>query len=152
MKISAGDLYDYNLKHTFSQPINLIAEVLGVVGCAYGISSGQPMAIAIGALLVVYLPLTLFLRSSQAAMLPAFRQPLHYRLDEEGLTVTQGEMSESCKWENMVKAVSTSRSILLYTSRVGATIFPRKQIGDGQSALIQVISEHLPPAKVRIRS
>ena len=54
-------------------------------------------------------------------------------------------------WEDMHKAVSTSRSIILYTSRVNATLFPRRQLGDQKEALVEMISTHMPPGKVKIK-
>ena len=51
----------------------------------------------------------------------------------------------------MHKAVSTGRSIILYTSRVNATIFPKRQLGDQKMAVVEMISTHMPPAKVKIR-
>ncbi|MBQ6093857.1 MAG: YcxB family protein, partial [Lachnospiraceae bacterium] len=65
---------------------------------------------------------------------------------------SQGEVSESQSWEGMVKAVSTPRSIILYTSGRNASIFPKAQLGDQKDALIEVISTHMPPQKVKIRS
>ena len=82
---------------------------------------------------------------------PTFRQPLHYRMDEEGITVSQGEHEECCKWEDMQKAISTMRSIVLYTSAVNATILPKKAMGEKTAAVIEVISTHMPPKKVKIR-
>ena len=105
-----------------------------------------------GIVLLLYLPWTLFIRSRQQALNnPAFKQTLHYILDENGLTVSQGEESGTVAWEDMVKAVSTSKSIILYTSKVNATIFPKKQMGDKKAAVIEVISTHMPPNKVKIK-
>ena len=77
---------------------------------------------------------------------------MHYVLDDTGVTVSQGELSESQGWENMVKAVSTTRSIILYTSGRNASIFPKAQLGDQKAELIEMISTHMPPGKVKIRS
>ncbi len=83
---------------------------------------------------------------------PSFQEPLRYTLDEEGLTVSQGEAQERMDWENMHKAVSTGRSIILYTSPVNATIFPKRQLGEERTAVVEMISTHMPPKKVKIRS
>ena len=152
VKIGKADLYDYNLKYTYSQFINILAEIIGVLAVAYGIySANYPLAL-IGAVVVVYLPITLWMRSAQvAALSPAFKEPLHYRLDDEGLTISQGENEETIKWENCVKAVSTTRSVLVFTSRTTATIFPRKQLGDKIPLVIQCISRNMSPDKVNIK-
>ena len=41
VKITSGDLYDYNLKYAFGKPVNIIAEVLGFAAVVYGIASGN---------------------------------------------------------------------------------------------------------------
>ena len=103
--------------------------------------------------MLLYLPWTLFIRSKQQVLSnPGFQQPLHYLLDEQGLTISQGEETVQYPWEEMDKAVSTGRSIIVYTSKVNATIFPRKQLGDKLPAVVEMISTHMPPAKVKIRN
>ena len=51
----------------------------------------------------------------------------------------------------MYKATSTTRSIIVYTTKVNATIFPKSQVGEQLPALIEVISTHMPAGKVKIR-
>ena len=152
VKISARELYDYNLKYTYGKPINIIAEVAGVFAVFYGIyAKNIPLAV-IGAAVLVYLPVTLWIRSAQtAALTPAFKKPLHYVLDDDGLTVSQEDQSQTVEWDKCVKAVSTSRSILLFTSAVSATIFPRDQLGDKTALVIRTIAAHMPPDKVNIK-
>ena len=61
--------------------------------------------------------LTLFIKSRQQMMnTPAFKEALHYKLTEEGIEVSQGEVVQFQKWEDMHKAVSTSQSLIVYTS------------------------------------
>ncbi len=99
-----------------------------------------------------YLPVSLFMRSrKQYLSNPSFKEPLHYLMNDEGITISQGESSESQSWQDMVKAVSTPGSIVIYTSRVKASIFPKKQLGDQRVALIKMISTHMDPKKVKIR-
>ena len=152
VKIGKADLYDYNLKYTYGKIVNILAEIIGFVAVVYGIYGGNYPLAVIGVLVVVYLPVTLWIRSAQvAALSPTFKSPLHYKLDDEGLTVSQGENEETIKWEDCVKAVSTSRSVLVFTSRTGATIFPRNQLGDKIPLIIQCISQHMSPDKVNIK-
>ena len=82
---------------------------------------------------------------------PAFKEPLCYRITEEGITVTQGEASQLQKWENMYRAVSTRSSIIIYNTKVNAWIFPRSDMGAMTPRVIEMISTHLPADKVKIR-
>lgn len=152
IKIEAGDLYDYNLRHAYNSASGLLGSALGALMVIVALNSRQWIFLVGGMALLLYLPWTLFIKSRQQALAnPAFQEPLHYVLDEQGITISQGEESATQKWEDMVKAVSTSRSIIVYTSRVNATIFPKKQLGDKITGVIECISTHMPPAKVKIR-
>lgn len=153
VKIEAGDLYDYMLMHSYNSPAGLVGSAFGAILILFAIATRQWIFIVLGLVLLLYLPWTLFLKSrSQILRNPCFQEPLHYILDEEGLTVFQGDVRETMAWEDMHKAVSTGRSIILYTSRVNATLFPRRQLGDKRTAVIEIISTHMPPSRVKIRS
>ena len=151
VRIKAGDLYDYLLMHTYNSPSGLLGSCFGALLVVIGAMKAEWIWVIAGGVLLVYLPWTLFLRSRKQALNPAFQKPLHYVLDEEGITVSQEDVEQKQGWENMVKAVSTSKSIIVYTSAINATIFPKRELGDQKAALIQIISTHMPPSKVRIK-
>lgn len=152
VKISAGDLYDYMLRHAYNSASGLIGSGIGALMVIYAIQVKYWIFLILGMVVILYLPWTYFIKSRQQALSnPAFQQPLHYVLDETGLTVSQGEEAGTIPWEDMVKAVSTSRSIILYTSPINATIFPKNQMGDKKAAVIEMISIHMPAAKVKIK-
>lgn len=153
IKITWADLYDYMLMHTYNSAGGILGSGLGAVCVITALSTKQWIFLIAGVILLIYLPWTLFLKSRQQELAnPSFQNPLHYVLDEEGITVSQGEVSESQRWEDMVKAVSTGRSYIVYTTRSNATIFPKAQLGDRQAAVVEMISTHMPPGKVKIRS
>ncbi len=153
IKIEAGDLYDYMLMHSYNSPAGLIGSAFGALLIVFAFATRQWIFTVLGLVMLLYLPWTLFIKSrSQILSNPSFQEPLKYILDEEGLTVSQGEAWEKMAWEDMHKAVSTGRSIILYTSRVNATLFPKRLLGDKKAAVIEIISTHMPPAKVKIRS
>ena len=152
IKINSGDLYDYMLMHTYNGASGILGSCVGAIAVIVGLASKQWIFLIAGIVLLLYLPWTLFLKSKQQVLNnPAFKESLHYVLDEDGITVSQGELSEGQSWENMVKAVSTPRSIIVYTSRVNATIFPKREMSDKTPYVIEMISTHMPPAKVKIR-
>lgn len=153
IKIGAGDLYDYMLMHHFSSASGVMGSTLGALMVIVALSTKQWLFLIGGIVLLLYLPWTLFIKSRQQALNnPVFKHPMHYVLDEKGITISQGETSTSQPWGEMVKAVSTSKSIIVYTSRVNATIFPKSQMGDKTASVIEVISKNMPTKKVRIRA
>ena len=153
VKIEAGDLYDYMLMHSYNSPAGLLGSTFGAVLIIFAFATTQWIFAVLGVVMLLYLPWTLFVKSRRQILTnPSFQEPLQYTLDEEGLTVSQGEAQERMDWENMHKAVSTVRSIILYTSPVNATIFPKRQLGEERTAVVEMISTHMPPKKVKIRS
>ena len=151
VKIDAGMLFDYMLRHTYTSFAGLMGTIVGaLILIAYSMN-GQMIYLIVGVVVLVYQPGSLYLRARQQALNPAFRKPLSYRMTEEGLEVSQGDVTESQKWEDMVKAVSTTKSIILYTSKVNASIFPKKELGDKLPKVVEMISTHMPAKKVNIR-
>lgn len=152
VKITPGVLYDYLLYHTYTGTTGLLGTIAGALLVVAYFMAGSILYLIFGVVVLVYLPWTLFIRSKKQYLAnPAFEEPLHYTFNEEGMTVSQKDTSEQIAWENLYKAVSTPKSIVLYTSPVNASIFPKKDLGERKAALIEVISTHMPPKKVKIR-
>ena len=152
VKITGNILYDYMLRHTYYSASGLIGTIVGALMVVYFFSGGGTIVLIAGLVILAYLPWTLFLKSrQQMANTPAFKEPLHYKLTDEGIEVSQGEQVQMQKWEDMYRAVSTQRSLIVYTSRVNASIFPKQDLGEMVPRVIEIISTHMPPAKVKIK-
>lgn len=153
VKMEAGILYDYMLHHAFNSVSGLIGAVIGALFLIVAYGNRQPVFLIAGVIILAYQPWSLFLKSRQQMLkTPAFKKPLHYKLTEEGIEVSQDDMTERQMWEDMYKAVSTTNSIIVYTSRVNAFIFPKKDLGENKYKAIEIIATHMPPGKVKIRS
>lgn len=150
--IKPGDLYDYMMRHTYNSPAGILGSGVGAVMAVAGSMKGQWLFVILGAVLLLYLPWTLFIKSRQQALKnPAFRKPLHYVIDEEGISVSQSGETQKQKWEDMYKAVSTGKSIIVYTSRAAACIFPKRDMQDQTAHVIELICTHMDASKVKIR-
>ena len=152
VKVTPGVLYDYMLFHTYTSASGLIGSAVGALMVVTFFMGYGVLFLIGGAVILAYLPWTLFIKSRQQYLSnPAFKNPLHYQMDEKGVTVAQNGERQSQSWENMYKAVSTPRSLILYTSPVNASIFPKKDLGEKAMSVTQMISTHMPPKKVKIR-
>jgi hypothetical protein len=152
VKITASAMYDYLLYHTYTSLSGLLGTIVGVFLIMAFVATKYPIYLIAGLVLILYLPCTLFLRANQQVVnTPAFKKPLHYKMTDDGISVSQGESEEKQSWDSCYKAVSTSKSIIVYTSRTTASIFPKSDLGDKKDALVQIISTHMPPQKVKIR-
>lgn len=151
VKINTGDIFDFLLAHTYNSSIGILGSCLGGILVVAGLITHKWICLFVGLLILLYLPYMLYTKSRKQANSPAFKQPLHYILDENGLTVSREEESQSLPWEEIYKATSTSRNIIIYTSKEKATIIPRRELGENKNQCIEIISTHMPPAKVKIR-
>ena len=152
VKMTTGKMYDYMLRHTFTSFAGVVGEVLGIVLVVGFFVTGQWLYLLAGIICVVYQPVALYMRARrQVNNNEVFKTPLHYILDDEGITVQSGDNTDSLPWEKMYKAVSTTRSVILYTGRVNACIFPKEDMGDRKDDVIRIISTHMDRKQVDIR-
>lgn len=152
VKIDAGALYDYMLRHTYSGAAGILGSAVGAMGIVAFFMNGYPLYLIFGVVILAYQPVSLYMRAKKQALNPVFKEKLHYKMTEEGVTVSQGETEQFQSWDDMYKAVSTGRSLILYTNRINACIFPRKELGEKQIDVIAMISKHMSPKKVQIRN
>jgi len=152
--IDKGTLYDFLVYHAYSTSTGLIGTCFGSLGILGFISSNCEnfLFLILGLVLIVYTPVSLKLQASKTVQLnPVYKNPLHYVIDENGITVSQGETTTTAGWDQCRKAVSTRLSILVYTGKKNASIFPRKQLGDRLTAVLAVMANYIEPSKMRVK-
>ena len=150
--IKASDLFDYSLRHSYTSLSGLLSTIIGFLMIyAYFAKGASVWYLLFGIIVVVYIPANLFLMSRQQAMKETFQNPLHYTFYKEGMAVSQGDVQDVIGWDYILKAVATSNSIIVYTGKNRASIFPRRDLNPDATALIQVLSTHLDPKKIKIK-
>lgn len=152
VRMTTAALYDYNMHHTYTGSAGIVGTAFGAMLLIIFVSNRQPAFLFAGLVVILYSPVALYLNSrKQVKLNPMFKNPIHYVMDEDGVTVSQGEQEMSASWDQILKAVSTNQSLLLYTSRNSAWIFPKADLGEKRYDIIEMISTHMPPAKVKIK-
>lgn len=150
--ITGNILFDYMLHHTYSSLQGLLGTVVGALMIVGYFMNGAFIYLLAGLVIVLYLPCNLFIKAhTQAKTNESFKKPLHFKLTEEGVEVSQEDAKQTLKWEEFYKATSTRNSIVLYFNRVNAWIFPKADMDNKATKVIEMISTHMPPAKVKIR-
>lgn len=152
VNMNAKVLYDYMLRHTYYSMMGLVATIIGVLFIFMFVKGYGVIYLCAGIFVIGYLPWNNYLSAKRQSLTnEAFKKPLHYTFTKDGIYVSQNETVQMQKWEDMYQAVSTPRSIIVYTSKVNASIFPKADLGDKTAVLIEVISKHMEPKKVKIR-
>lgn len=153
VKMSTSALYDYNMHHTYTSAPGVLGTMVGLLLIVGFISDTKQLALLVaGVIILLYSPVTLFTRSKKQILLnPAFKHPLHYKMNDEGVTVSNGEEAMTVEWKDMYKAYSTNQSIILATGKNNAWIFPKHDLGEQRFDVIEMISIHMSPDKIRIK-
>ena len=150
--MTAAKMYDYMLHHTMTSFQGIVGEIIGILLVVGYFLTYKPIYIITGVIVILYLPITLYMKANRQVKLnPVFKEPLHYTLDDEGVKVKSGESEESLPWSAMYKATSSLRTIILYTNRINACLFPKDDLGDNKVEAIKIISTHMDPKRVNIR-
>lgn len=159
VKMTEQYMYDFLMHHTYTHMSGILGVIVGVLGLGMGIDGlikGDTAATAIGFVIAIaFLFSTPGTTKSKARMqvkqTGMFQKPLDYELNDTGIIVRQGDQEAVNEWGEFTKVVSTRKSIVLYTSRVRAIIFPKECMGDQYEEILQMIRTHIAPSKVKIR-
>ncbi len=153
IKMTTSALYDYNMHHAYTSASGLLGTLVGILLIiGFFNNTSYPAMLVAGVIIILYMPVTLYTRAKKQVMLnPAFKKPIHYVMDDEGVTVSDGENEMKVEWSDMYRAYSTNQSIILATSKINAWIFPKKDLGEDKFTLIEMISTHMSPDRVRIK-
>ena len=152
VKMSTKKLYDYLLYHTYTSFSGMLGVFIGFCFFLLFVLKANYLYLAASIVVLAYLPVSLYTRAKRQMLLTkAFKDPLHYKLTEEGVEISQGEIREFQAWKDMYKAVSTGKSIIVYTGRINASIFPKEDLGNKKQEVVAAISTHMDPKKVKIR-
>ena len=159
VKMTQKIMYNFLLHHAYNSISVLITNVFGVLAAGLGATmltedAGKGiMYLVLGIAVIAYTPFSLYLSAKrQIKSSPVFKDAITYSFTEEGLTSSQNEITTEAPWATMIKVVSTSKSIIIYTGKNRATILPKESIGEQYESVVQMISTHMEPSKVKIKS
>lgn len=150
VSITGKDMFDYNFYHNYRQFSGILSFLLGVlmlVLCVMSAGEGANISyVLITGFLGVYFtfmtPVRILFKSYQQVQLtPTFKKPISYTVTEEELIIEQDGVKGAIPMDDIVKAVDTGKSIILYVSRVRAYIFPKRELGDKQEQFVDILKK-----------
>lgn len=145
VKMTQKYMYDFLLNHTYRSMSGIMSSVFALgafVLCAvtFGdVPAWQSAAYGVfGAWFAVYLPVSLYMRAGkQVKMNPAFKKPIFYQMDKEGIVIRQDEKEVRIGWEDIMKIVETKRSLLIYTGMRYSFIWPKECMGEERYRIVE---------------
>jgi hypothetical protein len=152
VKMTTGLLYDYLLRQAFTSLSGWLTLALSAMMIGLYFANSNLIFLFVGLLGIFYMPVYLYGRAKlQMQINKSFKGVLHYRVDHRGIEISQAGEAVRVEWEQLYKAVATSRSILVFTSRHNAWIFPYKDLGEHRKRLVELLQTHMG-GKAKIRS
>ena len=131
-------LSDFYMSYNMSGISGFIWPILGVLAIVIAILSGgttpityRLLYVVFGLIFIFYIPWDLKRKAKkQIAKNPAYAKPIHYVLDETGITTVQEENSATLEWKHFSKMKRTKRSMILYMRNRNACVIPLEVFGD----------------------
>lgn len=131
-------LSDFYMSYNMSGISGFIWPILGALAIVIAILSGETtpttyrlLYVVFGLIFIFYIPWDLKRKAKkQIAKNPAYAKPIHYVLDEEGITTVQEENSATLEWKHFSKIKRTKRSMILYMRNRNACVVPLEVFGD----------------------
>lgn len=162
IKLKAKDMFRFNMYQTYTgfsgwSSIIFSIALMGLAGYTYYTQGDAVLPrillyVCASILLLVYMPVTLWLRAKQSIKAsPVLSETLHYHVDEDGFTVTQGEASGVLAWKQIYKMVAIKHLVLVYSGRLNAYVIPRSQLGEYYIPLAKLATSKLPKFRVRMK-
>lgn len=156
--ITDKDMFRFNIYHAYHGFQGIIATLVGLwVLVMAGLTFGRVgvmytvLYIILGILFLVYVPGNLYLRSKkQISSSDVLKNALHYKIDDAGIHVSQGEQTADLEWKLIYKMVSTKSQLLIYSSRLNAYIIPKEVIGEQYQTILGLAINHLESYRLKM--
>lgn len=142
VQMTAKEVYKftlYHIHHSFSGFFGICVAAFSLIMLAVSFQTlsnqTRTFLILLAAWVIVIDPIMLYSRAkSQVKRNKVYQKPLTYTLNEEGITVSQEEVSQTVAWERLRFIVETKTQYLVYSNRINAFIFPKEAIGENCDA------------------
>lgn len=129
-KMDEKTLGDFYKSHNMTGISGMIWPLLGAFAIILAIVSGSATPViyrivyaAIGLMFIFYIPYDLKRKAKkQVETNPYYAEPIHYIIDEEGVTTIQGEKEAKVTWDKFSKIKLTKKSMFLYMRNKNACV------------------------------
>lgn len=156
--IKDKDMFRFNIYHAYHGFQGIIATLVGVwVLIMAGLTFGKVevlytiVYLILGILFLVYVPGNLYLRSKkQVSSSDVLKNALHYKIDDAGIHVSQGEQTADLEWKQIYKMVSTKNQLLIYSSRINAYVIPKEAVREQYETILGLAISHLENYRLKM--
>ncbi len=145
IKVGRKDLYDFLMRHFYTSFSGIFGIILslGAFGWFFvELKNGDLMKLGLllmmASLFTIIQPLQMKLKAAkQISSNPFFKEALHYRINEKGMTVSQNLEATTVEWNSIRKVVETKRAFYVYMTVMNANVIPKNQLAIEQVEVLQ---------------
>lgn len=130
-------LHDFYMSHNMGGVSGFLWPILGILAIGLAvISYTTPLTNRLlygmfGLMFLFYIPWDLKRKAGkQIKNNPYYANPIHYILDESGVSTKQGENEATLGWENFSKLKLTKKSVILYMRNKNACVLSKDVFGE----------------------
>lgn len=160
VNMTVKDMYNFNLYHNYHNISGVAGVLFGIIAIGIAVFSyGQVtisytlLMIIFGAMFTVITPARMYLKSAQQVKLNAmFKKPIHYVLTQEYIEIAQDDAKAQMEWENVYRVKDTGKSIIIYMSSVRAYIFPKRELKEQETTVMDIIRSKVDAKKIKIKT
>lgn len=160
VKMTKRKLQDFSLYYTYTRVGSIICTALAGVLFGIGIPGGIrgnylfALVCTVGAFVFILIPLFSLKNKVEKIVLNSggLKGTIDYELAGDGIVMSQGSETTQYNWEQLLKATATNNSIIVYVTKEQVLVFPKKDLDEQYTAVVQIISTHIPPSKVNFRT
>lgn len=159
VQMTVKEIYKFTMYHVYHSSSGVFGVILSIIAwivllTSFSTLSDQSRTILflVAAWFIIFDPVILFFRSrGQVKRNKTYQKPLNYCVNQEGITVSQGEEKQTVAWENFIKVIETKSQFLVYSSRVHAFIFPKKDIAKECDTLRELLQEYTKNTNAKLK-
>ncbi len=159
VQIKVKDMFVFLMHHSY-HGISLVIDAAITAGAIALLVTGEGqnspastvVLVVLALLFPVMNPLLLYRRAKkQVTKNEVFRKPLCYVLTDEGITMSQGEVTQSFAWADVYRIREYKSLFAVYTGRVYACIWPKRELAACEKEVRELFQKQLS-AKVAGKS
>lgn len=159
-KITEDDLYKYNMHYAYTHNQGILSVILFVLLIVVWILRFpelrlvyQVMYPAVALVFLIYIPMSLKLRSKTQMSQEVFQYPLTYEFMDTGIVITSPTTDEPAElpWEYIYKISTWKNYLLIYSNRINAYIIPMEDISDDYEQIKEYVKSHVEDYKLQLK-
>lgn len=161
VKMKAAYIYDLLLFHMYSKFSGFLVNLLGLTVLIIGglrLGKGDLTLLQAafylvgGFFILAYTPYTLKRQSKKMIKAEKYQHELVYSFDDEGIheKLSEDKVTD-ISWNQVVKAISTPKTISFYITESEAMIIPKECFGDSFGPIMNLVIKHMTMDRIYIR-